>query len=245
MNAPSPHSRGKLIRDRFKRSRQRISRGRFTQELFAFLAASYIRLVHLTARRKVICHPSALPYFNGEKQAIFAFWHGRLPMVAPFKPKSRPLHVLISHHNDGELIALTLKHFDIRTVRGSTSSGGRAAARNVIRLMVEGSNITITPDGPRGPNHIVQAGIVTLARLCNAPIIPVAVSCSRHTRLRSWDRMQVGLPFGRMVICVGEAMDIPDGENEEMEEVRQKLETALNQATADADRGAGLPPEED
>ena len=231
------------IRDRIKRFRQRISRTRLAQSMISWLIAFYIRFVYYTSRKEFICDPSALPYANGEKNVIYAFWHGRLMMIPPFKPRNFPMHVLISRHNDGELIALTLKRFNISTIRGSSSKGGSKAAREVVSAFRDGGNISITPDGPRGPNRKAQAGIITLARLCKSPIVPLAYACSGHKALRSWDRMHLALPFGRLVLCIGAVLPAPT-DNVPLEEQLLTIETALNEVTARADIAAGLSTEQ-
>lgn len=224
------------LRERFKSFRQRISRTAFVQRLVALILANYIRLVHLTSRYTIIVPASAEPYFSGEKNAIFAFWHGRLMMVAPFRPKGRDMKVLVSHHNDGELIAMTVSALKVEAIRGSSSSGGSKAARNIVRTFRAGLNIGITPDGPRGPFQTAQAGIIQLARLCDCPIIPVSLSSSLHINLKSWDRMQIALPFGRLVGTVDEPMFIgSEGDDASIERARLLLEQRLNAVTEQAD----------
>jgi len=41
-------------------------------------------------------------------------------------------------------------------------------------LVQSGYDAGITPDGPRGPKYQVATGIIQLAQLTNAPIIPVS-----------------------------------------------------------------------
>ncbi|MBM3618475.1 MAG: DUF374 domain-containing protein [Alphaproteobacteria bacterium] len=224
------------LRERFKSYRQRISRTAFVQRLVASVLANYIRFVHLTSRYTLIVPASAQPYVSGEKPAIFAFWHGRLMMAAPFRPKGRSIKVLVSHHNDGELIAMTVSALKVEAIRGSSSSGGSKAARNIVRAFRAGSSIGITPDGPRGPFQTAQSGIIQLARLCDCPIIPVSLSGSLHTNLRSWDKMQIALPFGRLVGTVDEPLFVgTEGDDASIERDRLLLEQRLNAVTAQAD----------
>lgn len=230
-----------LIRDRIKIQRQKLSRSAFVQQLAAVFLANYIRFVFFSNRNTYEIPAASKPYGDGEKSCIFAFWHGRLIMVPPFKPKGRAMHVLISQHNDGELIAQTVARFGITTIRGSTSSGGSKAGRDVVKLSRQGDNISITPDGPRGPNRMAQAGIIHLARMCDAPIIPISISTSRHKALKSWDRMQIALPFGRLAACVGEPIYVPrQGDDDTVETLRLQLETTLNTLTSRADDLVGL-----
>lgn len=229
------------LRDRVKIRRQKLSRSSGVQWLITGILALYIRLVFRTSRRVFEIPESSIPYGQGERNCIFAFWHGRLMMIPPYKPRGRRMYVLISRHNDGELIAKTIARFGIETVRGSSSKGGMLAGRDVIKLARQGDNISITPDGPRGPNRQAQVGIIHVARMCGCPIVPISYSTSRHKALRSWDRMQIPLPFGRLAACVGEPIPVPRDADEEMiEALRKQLEDTLNALTSRADALVGL-----
>ena len=129
------------------------------------LIAWYIRLVYYTSWRRMEVHPDTALYVHGERQAIFAFWHGRLMMMAMLKPYKRHMNIMISKHRDGELIACTMHKFGFGTVRGSSSRGGAVAAKQVIKALQAGDNISITPDGPRGPAMKLQPGIITIAEI--------------------------------------------------------------------------------
>lgn len=229
------------LRDRIKIFRQKLSRTGFVQWLVTGILALYLRLVYTTSRYVTEIPDATKPYQSGEKHCIFAFWHGRLVMIPPHKPPHRPMHVMISRHNDGELIAQTVDRFAIHTVRGSTSKGGMLAGRDVIKLSRQGDNVSITPDGPRGPNRQAQAGIIQLARMCGCPIVPITCSSSKHKALNSWDRMQIPLPFGTFASCVGEPIEVPrDAGDRQIEKLRVQLEERLNALTTRADALAGL-----
>ena len=227
------------LRDRIKRFRQKLIRTNAAQALFAFLAATYIRIVYYTSKRTLIRHESLAPFFNGERNALFAFWHTRFLMIPPYKPKHRPMLVISSAHNDGTLSTRTLGHFGIKTVRGSTSSGGSKAAVGVAKALLKGGNIAVTPDGPRGPAQVLQIGIIYLSRMTGVPIIPVATASSKHKTLRSWDKMQIALPFGHLVMVQNEAIYVPkDTPDEALEDYRVKVEAALTQVLHDANEAA-------
>ena len=240
--ATTSHSRWFLLRDRIKRFRQRLTRSRAAQRFACFLVSLYIRFVILTSKVDFICESTARPYItDGEKNAVLAFWHGRLLLVPPLKPKHRESSAMVSQHNDGELIALTLGHFNVGTVRGSSSEGGSRAAISALRLFAKGQHIAITPDGPRGPNRECKMGVVTLAKATKAPIIPMATSAKRHRSLKSWDKMQVALPFTHLVIWYASPVWVPkDAPETDMEAYRLAVDDALNAVTARADAHVGL-----
>lgn len=208
-----------------------------TQTLLSWLLAQYIRFVYYTSRKTRIIAPEALPYMRGEQNAIFAFWHGRMMMCPTIEPQKRKMHVLISFHRDGMLISQVIGHFGEATISGSSSKGGSAAVKEILRCLKNGDNVSITPDGPRGPIHVAEMGLVTVARLSGKPIIPATFSSSRHRRFKSWDRFMLALPFGRIVFCVGAPISVSrEHDDTANEQTRLMIETSMNQQVEQADR---------
>ena len=80
--------------------------------------------------------------------------------------------------------------------------------RGMISFFESGGHLAITPDGPQGPRHVVQKGVVELARLTSAPILPVAYGASRKKVFNSWDHFLL-LPFCKVVYIWGEPIFIP------------------------------------
>jgi hypothetical protein len=201
-----------------------------TQAILSYLLAGYIRLVMLTNRKEFRVHPEAEIFMRGEKNAIFAFWHGRMMLLPAVNPP-RKMHVLISQHRDGKLISQVIHHFGQDTVVGSSSKGGTEAVRNIVRLLKTGDNISITPDGPRGPNQVAAIGIVTIAKLAKKPVLPVTFSATKYKRLKSWDKFMIAKPFGRIVFCIGAPIMIEQAD----EVARIAIETAMNNLVEQAD----------
>jgi lysophospholipid acyltransferase (LPLAT)-like uncharacterized protein len=164
---------------------------------------------------------------------ILAFWHGRM-ILCPFayRGKEGP-HILISVHGDGELIARVMQYFGFHLVRGSSSSRGKEALQELMKLARENRDLTITPDGPRGPVHEVKPGIAQLARLSGLAILPFCFSASRGITMRSWDRFFLPLPFSRVVFVYGDTIRYERGE--EMEAFRRRIEEAMLTTMARAD----------
>jgi len=101
--------------------------------------------------------------------------------------------VLISQHQDGEIIARIISRFGHRAVRGSSTRGGALALRELIRLGRSGADLVVTPDGPKGPRQVAKLGVIQLAKATGLPIVPLAFSCSKKNSLRagidSWSRI--------------------------------------------------------
>jgi lysophospholipid acyltransferase (LPLAT)-like uncharacterized protein len=157
--------------------------------------------------------------------------------MMPFLPRPGKTGMLISQHRDGEFIARAIKFLGIDSVRGSTTRGGLSALRGMDRYYREGGNLAITPDGPQGPKHVVQMGVIELARLTGSPIFPLAYGASRKRVLNNWDHFIIPIPFCRIGYIWGEPVWVPrNSKREEMEEKRLLLQDRLGQITEEADR---------
>ena len=94
----------------------------------------------------------------------------------------------------------------------------------------------ITPDGPRGPRHVLQPGTLLVARLAGALVVPVAVGFSRKKVFASWDAFQLPWPFARARLVFGEPLSLPDVEGAAaFEKCRAGIERRLTAVTAAAD----------
>lgn len=134
--------------------------------------------------------------YRAGQRVIIAFWHARQLMM-PLTYRGTLAHILISQHQDGEIIARIVERFGFKAVRGSSTRGGMEALRELIRLGRAGVDLVVTPDGPRGPAHIAKMGVIQLARASGLPIVPLAFACSKkncsrvgidswfHTRCRA------------------------------------------------------------
>ena len=77
-------------------------------------------------------------------------------------------------------------------------------------------------------------GVIALAHLTGAPIIPVSYHLSRKITLKSWDRFQIPLPFCRCNFQVGEPMKIPrESTDEERAGLKAELERRMIAITVD------------
>lgn len=176
------------------------------------LAAGFIRALGATLRIEVRDESGSLPQ-GGSPGVLFAFWHNRILMLPYFYEKfcpGRTLTVMMSRSRDGKLIADIAAKFGVGAARGSTSKFGSNAFRNLVRKLQAGSqDVGITPDGPRGPLHSVQPGVVALAQKTDCPVVTVTCHYDRKWELNSWDRFQIPKPFSRCEVVIG--TPIPPG----------------------------------
>ena len=127
------------------------------RRVLCWLGAQYIRLAHATGRWTVVGGETPRRFWDAGKPFILCFWHGRLLMMPYCWDRRRPISVLISQHPDGQILARTVGHFGIDTVAGSTTRGGTAALRTLLKTLKAGAYVGITPDGPRGPRAAAEA----------------------------------------------------------------------------------------
>lgn len=195
-----------------------------------------LRLLSLTMRKKTLYAERFQKFRDQGQRVIAAFWHQRLLMM-PYFPLPGKTGMLISRHRDGEIIARLIRYLGIDSVRGSTTRGGLSALRGMVRFFRAGGHLAITPDGPQGPRHIVQMGVIELARLTGSPIFPMTYGASRKRALNNWDRFIIPIPFCRIVYLWGEPLWVPRKcKPGEMEEMRLLLQDRLHQITEEADR---------
>jgi lysophospholipid acyltransferase (LPLAT)-like uncharacterized protein len=144
---------------------------------------------------------------------IFASRHGQLlPLLWGVQPYG--LTIVVSRSRDGELLAKLLRPYGFRFVRGSSSGGGRVAAREALALLRAGGRLGMAVDGPRGPRAHVQEGVLRLARSSGVPIVPLVARGGRAWVLRgSWDHFEIPHPGSRIEMRVGTPIRVGRGEN--------------------------------
>lgn len=142
------------------------------------VGASIIRLLGKTMRLTVCGADVVENLYREGQHIILAFWHGRQLMI-PLAYHGREVHILISQHRDGELISRIMSRFGYHSVRGSSTRGGTAALRQLIKLGRSGVDLAITPDGPKGPRYVAQPGTIQIAKVTGLPILPLTFSCSK------------------------------------------------------------------
>ena len=129
-------------------------------------------------------HEQVDALYREGRHIILAFWHAQQLMV-PIGYRGTGANVLISRHQDGEIIARIISRFGHRAVRGSSTRGGALALRELIRLGRSGADLVVTPDGPKGPRQVAKLGVVQLAKATGLPIVPLAFCCSKKNSSRA------------------------------------------------------------
>jgi hypothetical protein len=203
------------------------------------LLSGVVWMLAWTYRLTVLNGEGLYGRWRRDERIIVAFWHDRLVMM-PIAARGHPLCILNSQHRDGEIATRAIARWGIRSVRGSATRGAVSGFMQLVRAYRGGEDLAVVPDGPRGPGHHAKSGVIQLARITGAPIIPISYAADRVRRLRSWDRLMIPLPFARVVLAIGEEVRVArDADEHVMEEHRRVLEQRLNELERSAESQLG------
>ena len=206
------------------------------ERLLALIGSTILKALFLTIRLRLDdrCGISRNAF---PEPCLLCFWHNRiLGITLAFYrryPKSlrRGVTVLTSPSKDGEILSQFVGAFGMGSVRGSSSRRGSQALRELVRLIRDGGDIAITPDGPRGPRYSLGPGVILLAQTTGTPIVPMHASFSRCFRMKTWDGFIIPLPFSTISVTIDETITIPNHlSEEEFERARKNLEDILKNA---------------
>lgn len=139
---------------------------------------------------------------------IVTTWHGFLiPYL--WALRDRGISSLVSPVWEGELIARALLNLNFRLVRGSDGYNPVQALRKVVRELRAGRSVATVPDGPEGPARQVKLGVIEMAAISGAPILPLLGAAKWALHLPTWDRQQIPLPGSALVIAFAEPIFVP------------------------------------
>jgi lysophospholipid acyltransferase (LPLAT)-like uncharacterized protein len=188
-----------------------------------------------TTRIEPVNAPAYQQYWDAGRAVVFALWHGCL-LPPTYRHRGQGVVTLASRSGDGEYITRMLAHWNYHVVRGSSSRGGDTALRELVRLVRAGRSVAITVDGPRGPAGRLKPGVLQIAQLTGAPLVPVGSAASRAWRLGSWDRFLVPKPFARLRVVYGDAVFIPrELRGEDLDAEAEHLGSVIDSLTREAE----------
>ncbi|QQS31705.1 MAG: lysophospholipid acyltransferase family protein [Acidobacteriota bacterium] len=170
------------------------------------------------------------------KIPIYCFWHDRI-VSGTYYFRGRGIIVLSSSSFDSEYTARCIQRFGFGIIKGSSTRGGVQALVNMIRMMKQGYAMAFTSDGPKGPRYVAKAGPVLLAKKTGNPLIPFVFECMRFRTIKSWDRLQIPLPFTRAAVIVGEPIYVDAKANDAEIEAKQiEFQASLDNLVAAGER---------
>lgn len=233
---------------------KRLSRSPVIPFVGGTLIWVYMSILSHTMRWRVEGLDNLRKHWEGTHGWVLATWHSRILLMPVaqiiYKPKwakqVHPATLMVSPSRDGEFTNRASRLLGLHIIRGSSSGKkgkdkrGVSAARESMEVMKKGGGMVMTIDGPKGPREVVGIGTIKLAQQMNAPIVIYGLSANAK-RLNTWDRLLFPNPFARAALVVPEP--IPTSKDMDSEELRQRVERALKDATRRADELCGLPPD--
>lgn len=176
------------------------------------------------------------PEFN--RRRIYLFWHEYLLFPLAMRGHCN-FAMLLSRHTDAEILSRAAYHRGFEFIRGSTGRGGTTALKEMLRKCRR-MNLTITPDGPRGPRRRLAPGAIFLASRLGMPIVVFGLGYDRPWRFRkAWDQFAIPRPGSRARSVTSEEIFIPGNlKRAEIEQWRLFVENRLNELTEEAETWA-------
>ena len=162
---------------------------------------------------------------------IYAMWHHDQFCVYGV-PDREHTSILISNSSDGDIVAYSCEGLGFKTIRGSSKR--RGAIKSTLQLverLEQGECVAIMVDGPHGPLHRVKNGVVKIAKMSGAPIVPVGWYCNQlnFVHLPSWDKMSAPIGHCNIVNLYGEPIYVPkDISSEDESNIRTQIKTSLD-----------------
>jgi lysophospholipid acyltransferase (LPLAT)-like uncharacterized protein len=187
---------------------KKILRNAAVQGFLGWVLAGYLMLIRRTTRWRHEGLEKLEPMLTSDQGALGLFWHGRIPIclgMADVWWRKEKRRCMVSPSADGEFIALALEHARYPAIRISAAKKGDsakarqavAAFREAINWVSDGGILIVTPDGPRGPNEIIAAGSLQIAKRSGAPVFLTGLAVSPALQLDTWDKVMIAAPFGR------------------------------------------------
>lgn len=178
-----------------------MKRQKVSQKFFQFwgihFTKYFINILLKTLRITEIRNKDFEVLEKGNKNYVLAFWHGTM-LLPWYLKKNENFYTIISRSKDGEILSRVLTNWNYNVERGSSSKGGSEVLNVLIDKAKRGSSISITPDGPRGPEKELKAGAVIIAKKAGVPLVLLGLGISKKVKLSSWDKFQIPYPFAKV-----------------------------------------------
>jgi lysophospholipid acyltransferase (LPLAT)-like uncharacterized protein len=182
-------------------------------------------------------NPDGEKYLRAIKgKFILTLWHGQIFYLFYHYRNISNLYLLISPSRDGDILARLGKLAGYSVIRGSSFKKAVPSARSLIKVLKREGRVAIIADGSRGPCRRVQPGLLQIAGITGAPVVPISFDASRKWVFNSWDRFVLPIPLTRCTVNVGAPLKIPCRlADEPLQKQQLELENILNQLTLESE----------
>lgn len=223
------------------------------QAALGWMLGTYFRVVLHTVRWRHENLACVEPVLAGDSGAIALFWHGRVPLCLATAPQwwRKRTRAFVSPSSDGQFIADALAMSGFPAIRISSAKKGDAtkarqavaALREAVNWVAGGGALVVTPDGPRGPNEVIAAGSLQIAKRSGQPVFLMGIAANPAVQLKTWDKVMFAAPFGRgAVVWDGPLHVPPDADDAAISALVGEWSERLSAATRKAESLVGRTP---
>jgi len=171
-----------------------------------------------------------MDYLANGGAVLLCAWHQQFFSAIRYFQNYRIFNpaIMISQSKDGEIVAGVAKRSGWNPIRGSSSKGGRGALKKMIANLRETKLSGHIVDGPRGPFGKVKPGVIRLAHVADAVIVPFYVSAENGWHFNSWDKFLLPKPFSKVLLRFGKMIKFDKVKDEKsFEKQRKQLEDIM------------------
>ncbi|MBE0468946.1 MAG: DUF374 domain-containing protein [Methyloprofundus sp.] len=211
------------------------------QKLAPAILTGYIQMLHRSCKINIVGAENLHAFIAAEQPMLPCYWHQQMTFSINFllglREQGVKTSVLVSPSKDGDIGDAVLTKLGVAVIRGSEHRTGALAMRDIYQAISKDKcSVGTAVDGPLGPAREAKIGVVTLAQLSGAPLIPIANACSRKIHLKSWDNFFLPLPYSRVQIVVGEPIIVEKRVSpEQISGLQQQLTQQLNALSEQAE----------
>ncbi len=211
------------------------------QKIAPAILTGYIKLLHKTCTINIAGAENLQEFIAEQRPILPCYWHQQMTFSIDFllslREQGVKTSILVSPSKDGDIGDAVLTNLGVGVIRGSEHRTGALAMRDIYQAISKDKcSVGTAVDGPLGPAREAKIGVVTLAQLSGAPLIPMANACSRKIHLKSWDNFFLPLPYSTVQIVVGEPIVVEKRISpEQIAEFQQQLTDRLNALSQQAE----------
>jgi len=213
--------------------------------LFALVAVAMFRLVDATLDLRVFGYDHLGGLLRAGRPVLIVVWHGR-GLLPVFFLQGLPLVVYSSQARQGRIPALSryvrqltlasLQHLGYHVLDAARFSSESRGVIRLLQYLERGQGGMIAADGPGGPVFRAKPGAAYVAKKTGVALVPVGAAIRDAIALDSWDRFEIPQVFTKAALAIGEPLEVPQDVDEAgLERLSRRLETLLNDLTAQAE----------
>tara|TARA_A100001011_G_scaffold79600_1_gene82411 strand:- start:35468 stop:36097 length:630 start_codon:yes stop_codon:yes gene_type:complete len=197
----------------------------FKLRLYSILGYFILKFIFWSNKKEIFGLDNLIKIKSEKRPVMICSWHGRL-LFPVFNLNKLNFYALAGLHKDAEIISRICEKLGWKMIRGSSSKGGYKAYKGILNKLSSNSKIYITPDGPKGPIHIIKDGIVEASIKKEALILPISGISSKNWKIKNWDLFLIPKPFGKILNIYGDIIDTKTIKNSQ--DLKIKITQELN-----------------